>query len=166
METGSLKKSYRHYKITESFPIEPFMTISGCETNLGSASAITYVSTPIGTLHGTYAATMDREETILEKACENYVLPQWFTSQTGKARHFPRLYELLGDFGITMTGFQEWINLNQQEEPDSEIWRGTFSPEYKRRVIFSQKLSIQTAALPRWKPQIIVDRHTVEGEDE
>jgi hypothetical protein len=167
MATETLKKSYQQYKIPGSFPIEPFTTISGYVSDLGSVSLKDYASAICETLHRHSSAAIDTEETILDEACDYWAaFPQFIRSQKGRTRRFSHLYDLPGDLGITMTGFQEWIDLNQTKEPNAEIWRGTLSPVYERRVIFSQKLSIKTASLPRWKPQIIVDRHTVEGEDE
>lgn len=42
-------------------------------------------------------------------------------------------------------------------EPDRSLWRGVFSPPYRRKFLFSQEHVIRTADLPRWKPHITID---------
>lgn len=41
-----------------------------------------------------------------------------------------------------------------KSEPEPSVWRGVFSPNYHRKVIFSKKIKIKMADLPRWKPYI------------
>jgi hypothetical protein len=36
-------------------------------------------------------------------------------------------------------------------------WRGVFAPEYEREVLFTQEMTIRTADLPRWEPQVTID---------
>ena len=54
----------------------------------------------------------------------------------------------------------------QRPEAEPETWRGVFSPTYKWKALFSQQVKIRTTELPRLKPHIIIDRRTLEGEDD
>ena len=52
-------------------------------------------------------------------------------------------------------------------EPEPRIWRGIFSPTYQQKILFSQKVKIQTDKIPRLKPHITIDRRTqTRAEDE
>ena len=44
-------------------------------------------------------------------------------------------------------------------------WRGVFAPEYDREVLFTQEMTIQTADLPHWEPQVTIDPRSI-PEDE
>jgi hypothetical protein len=50
-------------------------------------------------------------------------------------------------------------------ESEAKPLRGVFSPNYNRKVLFSQEIEIQTAKLPRWKPHITLERRALERED-
>jgi hypothetical protein len=54
----------------------------------------------------------------------------------------------------------------QEAEPDQNVWRGVFSPQPRRKVLFSKKIDVRLGDLPRWKPYITIDRRTLEKEEE
>jgi hypothetical protein len=65
---------------------------------------------------------------------------------------------LPGDTGASTTlGSEPW----QRPEPDAKVWRGVFSPPYRRETLFSQRVECRTADLPKWKPHISIDRRTL-----
>ncbi len=43
--------------------------------------------------------------------------------------------------------------------------RGTYSPPYSHRVLFTQEVELKTADLPRRKPRAYIDRRTLEEND-
>jgi hypothetical protein len=52
------------------------------------------------------------------------------------------------------------------ESPDSEDdrpWRGVFSPEYDREVLFTMDVDLTT--LPRWEPHIYIDPRRIADDD-
>jgi hypothetical protein len=54
----------------------------------------------------------------------------------------------------------------RQLEPDPQVWRGVFSPLYKWRTLFSHRVKIKTAELPRLKPVVIIDCRMFKEEDD
>ena len=58
-----------------------------------------------------------------------------------------------------------WPALWRQVEFDPTVWRGVFPLTHKRKVLFSKKIKIRTAEIPRWKPKITLERRMLEGED-
>lgn len=54
----------------------------------------------------------------------------------------------------------------RHSEPEPQAWRGVFAPAYKWKTLFSQQVEIRTTELPRLKPHIIIDRRTLEEDDE
>ena len=51
-----------------------------------------------------------------------------------------------------------------KKEPDPKLWRGVFSPNYKRNILFSDTMTINIGALPRLKPKAFIDRRTLDQE--
>ncbi len=54
----------------------------------------------------------------------------------------------------------------QEAEPSPNVWRGVFSPQPHRKVLFSKKIDVRLSDLPRWKPYINIDSRTLEKEEE
>ncbi|MBW2085180.1 MAG: hypothetical protein JRI54_04025 [Deltaproteobacteria bacterium] len=52
--------------------------------------------------------------------------------------------------------------LQQHEKEEPITFRGIFNPPYKRKILFSKRIKIKTADLPRWKPKITIDRRSLE----
>ena len=60
-----------------------------------------------------------------------------------------------------------WPDVQEQSEPDATAWRGVFAPSYNWKVLFSKPIELRAGKLPRWKPQVTIDRRTLErAEDE
>lgn len=74
--------------------------------------------------------------------------------------------EYLGFPDDTIASTSLWPKLQIDTEPAPMVWRGVYSPPYKRQVLFSQEVIIRTASLPRWKPKVIIDRRTLDRSDE
>ncbi|KPJ58594.1 MAG: hypothetical protein AMJ42_02990 [Deltaproteobacteria bacterium DG_8] len=74
--------------------------------------------------------------------------------------------EYLGFPDDTIASTSLCPKLQIDTEPTPMIWRGVYSPPYKRQVLFSQEVTIRTADLPRWKPKVIIDRRTLDRSDE
>lgn len=53
-------------------------------------------------------------------------------------------------------------------DPDEEsaVWRGVFSPTYRRKVLLEKRVKIQTAKLPRLQPQITLDLQRLSREED
>lgn len=62
----------------------------------------------------------------------------------------------------TAASMSAWPDFCKKSEPDRRIWRGIFSPQYSRKVIFTQQVNAQIEKLPRWKPYITIDRRTID----
>ncbi|MBI1928637.1 hypothetical protein HYR99_30890 [Candidatus Poribacteria bacterium] len=79
-------------------------------------------------------------------------------------------YPMKKDEDLADLAKQEQIpqKLHQEsEEPDPIVWRGIFAPTHRRKILFSQRLKICTNQLPKWKPHLTIDRHTLaRAEDE
>ena len=54
----------------------------------------------------------------------------------------------------------------EEAEPDPNVWRGVFCPNYNRRILFTEEVILKTAELPRLQPKITIDRRTLERENE
>jgi hypothetical protein len=50
--------------------------------------------------------------------------------------------------------------LVSEGEVEALPWRGTYCVPHTEKMLFSQNVEIRTSELPRWKPRVIVDRHT------
>jgi len=48
---------------------------------------------------------------------------------------------------------------------DPSAWRGVLTVKIDRRNLFSATVEVRTNTLRRWRPQIIIDRRTLERED-
>ena len=64
--------------------------------------------------------------------------------------------DLINEYG----SFRYWASYSSYSK--SNIWRGVFAPSYRRRILFSQQMDIETSSLERWKPHITIDRRTIE----
>jgi hypothetical protein len=51
-------------------------------------------------------------------------------------------------------------------EEESAVWRGVFSPAYRWELLFSQRIEIQTAQLPRLKPRVTLDDRMLSREED
>lgn len=78
---------------------------------------------------------------------------------------FEATQEQLGHPGDAVTSMSAWPDLWQHAEPEPTVWRGVFSPTYRRKVLFSKPVKFRTSELPRWRPHIVISRHTLEAED-
>ncbi|MBI4596517.1 MAG: hypothetical protein HY730_09130 [Candidatus Tectomicrobia bacterium] len=72
----------------------------------------------------------------------------------------------IGFPGDTTTSTSPWPELWQEPEEDLQSWRGVFAPVYKRKAVFTKTMSFKTSELPRWKPNVVIDRRTLELADE
>ncbi len=52
------------------------------------------------------------------------------------------------------------------EETQPANWRGAFYPTYPRKVLFSKTVTLETAKLPRWKPNTAIHLRTFESKDD
>jgi hypothetical protein len=101
---------------------------------------------------------------------------KWYWWRPSKAAHLPVMRHLLrfiaseeqiGLPGDTVASTTLWSELWQRPEPDPKVWRGIFSPPYRRKALFSQSVELRTADLPKWRPHITIDRRTrTRAEDE
>ena len=55
-----------------------------------------------------------------------------------------------------------WPEILEQVEAKVSELRGVYSPTYKRKVIFSETITLKTSELPRWKPNAIIGKHNIE----
>ena len=65
------------------------------------------------------------------------------------------------DTATTGLGSEMW----EQAEAQESIWRGIYSPSYKKKVLFSKTLTFKTSELPRWKPKAIIGKRNFEDDD-
>lgn len=89
---------------------------------------------------------------------------------------FPSFYDSIYTF-VLSEGYPEF---NKQSVSDtatlSELvespeyvsldLKGVFSPQYGRKVLYSQLLEVKTAELPHFKPYISIDRRTLSREED
>jgi hypothetical protein len=78
---------------------------------------------------------------------------------------YEALEEDIGFPGDAIASMSPWPKLWQHAEPEPKAWRGVFFPTYSRKVLFSKTISFRTAELPRWKPQVLIDRRTLARKD-
>lgn len=50
--------------------------------------------------------------------------------------------------------------LASEADVETLAWRGTYCLPHSDKILFSQDVEIRTSELPRWKPRVIIDRHT------
>jgi hypothetical protein len=55
-----------------------------------------------------------------------------------------------------------WPELMEQFETIVSEFRGVYSPNYERKVIFSETITFKTSELPRWKPNSIIGKQNIE----
>jgi hypothetical protein len=81
----------------------------------------------------------------------------------GLSKMCPHLFVLEAPTGLGQ------ISIIQQStrvtEVDSSALRGVFAMKVERRLLFSETVEVRTKTLRRWKPQIIIDRRTLERDD-
>lgn len=67
-----------------------------------------------------------------------------------------------GEVAATMHTLQGiWGHTNHEES----FHRGVYTPKYKRTVLFSKTMELNTSELPRWKPTAIIGKRNFEVED-
>ncbi len=58
----------------------------------------------------------------------------------------------------------ETVSFSARLGPEAEFeafpWRGTYCVAHTEKILFSQNVEFRTSELPRWKPRVIIDRHT------
>jgi predicted DNA-binding antitoxin AbrB/MazE fold protein len=54
----------------------------------------------------------------------------------------------------------------ESADSDERPWRGVFAPERQQATLFSDELEVRTAELPRWEPQVHVNRRWVTDDEE
>jgi hypothetical protein len=74
--------------------------------------------------------------------------------------------EYLAPSNVAIATTSLWPELWKESEPDSKLWRGIFNPIYDRKVLFSEEVVLRIADLPRWQPKVMIDRRTLERENE
>ena len=52
------------------------------------------------------------------------------------------------------------VGFSPETDFDAFPWRGTYCLAHAEKILFSQNVEFKTADLPRWKPRVIIDRHT------
>jgi hypothetical protein len=57
----------------------------------------------------------------------------------------------------TVSSFSE---IGFESELEVSPWRGTYCLPHTGKILFSQDMEFKTSDLPRWKPRVIIDRHT------
>jgi hypothetical protein len=50
--------------------------------------------------------------------------------------------------------------LSSEADINESPWRGIYCVPHTEKMLFSQSVEIKTSELPRWKPRVIIDRHT------
>lgn len=65
-----------------------------------------------------------------------------------------------------VTSLQDLPELGHYDTSELRPWRGVFSPPHKPKILFSEPIEIKVASLPRWKPQITIDRRTLDRADD
>lgn len=83
---------------------------------------------------------------------------------------YPLIYEVLEeDIGTpddVVSSIPPWPKLWHLEQVQPTDWRGAFFPTYHQKVLFSKIVTLETAKLPRWKPNIIIQQRTLESVDD
>jgi hypothetical protein len=74
--------------------------------------------------------------------------------------------EDLGSPDDVVGSIHPWPRLWQQEDAEPANWRGAFYPSYHRKVLFSKTMKLETASLPRWKPNISIEIRSLELADD
>jgi hypothetical protein len=54
----------------------------------------------------------------------------------------------------------------ESADSDERPWRGVFAPERQQATLFSEGLEVRTAELPRWEPQVHINRRWVTDDEE
>jgi hypothetical protein len=71
----------------------------------------------------------------------------------------------LGFPGEAVGSVSPWPLLWRHDEPEFADSRGVFPTNYRRKVLFTKKVTLRTSELPRWKPKAIIGLRTFEEED-
>ena len=81
----------------------------------------------------------------------------------------PMIYHVLEDDlgfpGESVGSVSPWPLLWRHDEPEPADSRGVFPTNYRRKVLFTKKVTLRTSDLPRWKPKAIIGLRTFEEED-
>jgi hypothetical protein len=70
--------------------------------------------------------------------------------------------EQLGYPEDVIASSSQWPILWDKTYYERKVWLGIFPINFKRKVIFSEKIEMRTSELPKWKPLITLDRHMLE----
>lgn len=54
------------------------------------------------------------------------------------------------------------LSEDRRSEPDSRAWRGVFVAPWPEKVISRKQITIRVSALPRLKPEAVIDRRTLD----
>ena len=81
----------------------------------------------------------------------------------GLSKMSPHLFILESPAGIELSSTTRAAP--RAVDADPSAWRGVFTMKTDRRTLFSASVEVRTNTLRRWKPQIIIDRRTLERED-
>lgn len=93
----------------------------------------------------------------------------WKTTNPGKAPLILMLegaFESIGELGKTVALSSNWPEFWEYPEGDDNFERGISTPTYKQNILFSKTVEIHTSSLPRWIPQVIIDRRALSSENE
>ena len=81
----------------------------------------------------------------------------------------PIIYQVIEDDlgfpGEAVGSVSPWPLLWRHDEPEPADSRGVFPTNYRRKVLFTKKVSLRTSDLPRRKPKAIIGLRTFEEEN-
>ena len=81
----------------------------------------------------------------------------------------PMIYHVIEDDlgfpGEAVGSVSPWPLLWRYGEPEPADSRGVFPTNYRRKVLFTKKVTLRTSELPRWKPKAIIGLRMFEEED-
>ena len=81
----------------------------------------------------------------------------------------PIVYQVIEDDlgfpGEAVGSISPWPVLWRYDQPEHADLRGVFPTNYRRKVLFTKKVTLKTSDLPRRKPKVIIGLRTFEKED-
>ena len=81
----------------------------------------------------------------------------------------PIIYQVIEDDlgfpGEAVGSVSPWPLLWRYDQPEPTDSRGVFPTNYRRKVLFTKKVTLKTSELPRWKPKNIIGLQTFDGKD-
>ena len=81
----------------------------------------------------------------------------------------PMIYHVLEDDlgfpGEAVGSISPWPVLWRYDQPEHADLRGVFPTNYRRKVLFTKKVTRKTSDLPRRKPKVIIGLRTFDEED-